>query len=73
LQGLGILYAYDSNGVDEAVARGRLRPVLSDWSLTSQGSSSITRIVATLRLRFALSSIAWLTATDLHRSDRSEI
>jgi DNA-binding transcriptional LysR family regulator len=35
LQGLGILYAYDSNGVDEAVARGRLRPVLSDWSLTS--------------------------------------
>jgi DNA-binding transcriptional LysR family regulator len=37
LQGLGILYAYDSNGVDEAVARGRLRPVLSDWSLTSPG------------------------------------
>src|SRR4029077_174063 len=37
LQGLGILYAYDSNGVDEAVARGPLRPVLSDWSLTSPG------------------------------------
>jgi DNA-binding transcriptional LysR family regulator len=37
LQGLGILYAYDYSGVDEAVARGRLKPILADWSLTSPG------------------------------------
>lgn len=37
LQGLGILYAYDDDRVDEAVAGGRLRPVLADWSLTSPG------------------------------------
>jgi DNA-binding transcriptional LysR family regulator len=37
LQGLGILYAYDDDRVDEAVAGGRLKRVLADWSLTSPG------------------------------------
>ena len=37
LQGLGILYAYDDDRVDEAIAHGRLRRVLADWSLTSPG------------------------------------
>ena len=32
LQGLGILYAYDHDRVDEAIARGRLKHVLADWS-----------------------------------------
>jgi DNA-binding transcriptional LysR family regulator len=37
LQGLGILYAYDDDRVNEAMARGRLKPILADWSLTSPG------------------------------------
>jgi DNA-binding transcriptional LysR family regulator len=37
LQGLGILYAYDDGGVDAAIARGRLKRILADWSLTSPG------------------------------------
>ena len=37
LQGLGILYAYDDDRVDEAVASGRLKRVLADWSMTSPG------------------------------------
>ena len=37
LQGLGILYAYDDDRVDEAIARGRLKRVLADWSPTSPG------------------------------------
>ena len=37
LQGLGILYAYDDDRVDEAIALGRLKRVLVDWSLTSPG------------------------------------
>src|ERR1700741_4516754 len=37
LQGLGILYAYDDERVGEAIARGRLKPILADWSLTSPG------------------------------------
>ena len=37
LQGLGILYAYDDDRVDEAMARGRLKRVLADWSPTSPG------------------------------------
>src|SRR6266436_6137922 len=37
LQGLGILYAYDDDRIDEAIARGRLKRVLADWSLTSPG------------------------------------
>ena len=37
LQGLGLLYAYDMDRIDEAVARGLLTPVLTGWSLTSPG------------------------------------
>src|SRR6267142_4736160 len=37
LQGLGILYAYDVDRVDEAIARGQLKRVLAGWSLTSPG------------------------------------
>jgi DNA-binding transcriptional LysR family regulator len=37
LQGLGVLYAYDVDRVDEAIARGLLKRVLTDWSLTSPG------------------------------------
>jgi DNA-binding transcriptional LysR family regulator len=37
LQGLGILYAYDDGRVHEAIARGRLRQVLADWSPTVPG------------------------------------
>jgi DNA-binding transcriptional LysR family regulator len=37
LQGLGILYAYDHDRVHEAIAHGRLRRVLAEWSLKSPG------------------------------------
>ena len=37
LQGLGILYAYDDDRVDEALACGQLKRVLADWSPTSPG------------------------------------
>jgi DNA-binding transcriptional LysR family regulator len=37
LQGLGILYAYDDDRVDEAIARGQLKRVLTDWSPMSSG------------------------------------
>jgi DNA-binding transcriptional LysR family regulator len=37
LQGLGILYAYDDDRIDEAIARGRLKRVLAGWSVTSPG------------------------------------
>src|SRR6266550_1778411 len=37
LQGLGILYAYDKDRVEEAIARGHLKRILVDWSLTSPG------------------------------------
>ncbi|HEY4213723.1 MAG TPA: LysR family transcriptional regulator [Steroidobacteraceae bacterium] len=37
LQGLGILYAYDYDRVEEAMVRGRLNRILADWSLTSPG------------------------------------
>ncbi len=37
LQGLGILYAYDHDRIDEAIARGRLKRVLTDWSARSPG------------------------------------
>ena len=37
LQGLGILYAHDSPGLRELVARGRLKRVLADWSATVPG------------------------------------
>ncbi|MDE2442593.1 MAG: LysR family transcriptional regulator [Betaproteobacteria bacterium] len=37
LQGLGILYAYDDDRVGEAIADGRLKRVLKDWSITHPG------------------------------------
>ncbi|HXR19785.1 MAG TPA: LysR family transcriptional regulator [Steroidobacteraceae bacterium] len=37
LQGLGILYAYDIDRVDQAIAAGQLKRLLADWSLTSPG------------------------------------
>jgi DNA-binding transcriptional LysR family regulator len=37
LQGLGILYAYDNDRVEEAIARGQLKRILVDWSLSSPG------------------------------------
>jgi DNA-binding transcriptional LysR family regulator len=37
LQGLGILYAYDHDRIDDAIARGRLKRVLTDWSPRSPG------------------------------------
>ena len=37
LQGLGILYAYDNDRVEEAIARGQLKRILLDWSLSSPG------------------------------------
>ncbi len=37
LQGLGILYAYDDDGIATALKDGRLKRVLSDWSPTLPG------------------------------------
>lgn len=37
LQGLGILYAYDDDRVDEAIACGQLKRLLTDWSPTNPG------------------------------------
>lgn len=37
LQGLGIFYAYNDDGIREALADGRLRRVLADWSATVPG------------------------------------
>lgn len=37
LQGLGILYAYNDDGIAAALAEGRLKRVLSDWSPTVPG------------------------------------
>lgn len=37
LQGLGILYAYDDDGVHKSIAAGRLKRVLADWSPTFPG------------------------------------
>lgn len=37
LQGLGIFYAYNDDGIAEAVERGQLKRVLADWSLTLPG------------------------------------
>jgi len=37
LQGLGILYAYDDDRISEALATGRLKRVLADWSPTFPG------------------------------------
>jgi DNA-binding transcriptional LysR family regulator len=37
LQGLGILYAYNDDGIAPALERGRLKRVLADWSITMPG------------------------------------
>jgi DNA-binding transcriptional LysR family regulator len=37
LQGLGILYAYDDGRIDDLIARGQLKRVLAEWSLTLPG------------------------------------
>jgi DNA-binding transcriptional LysR family regulator len=37
LQGLGIFYAYNDDGIAEALKRGQLKRVLVDWSLTVPG------------------------------------
>ena len=37
LQGLGILYAFDRERVDEHLEQGRLTQVLADWSITRPG------------------------------------
>jgi len=37
LQGLGILYAYDDERIDDLIARGQLKRVLAEWSLTLPG------------------------------------
>ena len=37
LQGPGVLYADDVDRIDDAISRGLLKRVLTDWSLTSPG------------------------------------
>jgi DNA-binding transcriptional LysR family regulator len=37
LQGLGIIYAYDNEGVDQAIKVGKLQRILVDWSPTRPG------------------------------------
>jgi DNA-binding transcriptional LysR family regulator len=37
LQGLGITYAFEREGVDEALAQGRLVQVLADWAISRPG------------------------------------
>jgi len=37
LQGLGIFYAYNDDGIASALERGELRRVLADWSLSIPG------------------------------------
>ncbi|MBT9486773.1 MAG: LysR family transcriptional regulator [Rubrivivax sp.] len=37
LQGLGIAYVFDQEGVDEPLAQGRLVRVLADWAITRPG------------------------------------
>ena len=37
LQGLGIMYAYNDDGIAEALQDGRLRRILADWSLSVPG------------------------------------
>lgn len=37
LQGLGIFYAYNDDGIAEALERGRLKRVLVDWSPAMPG------------------------------------
>lgn len=37
LQGLGIVYAFDHEGLEAALSSGQLVPVLADWSITRPG------------------------------------
>lgn len=37
LQGLGVFYAYDDEGIADALADGRLKRILADWSPTVPG------------------------------------
>lgn len=37
LQGLGIFYVYNDDGIAEALEHGRLKRILADWSLTMPG------------------------------------
>ncbi len=37
LQGLGVFYAYDDEGIADALADGRLKRILTDWSPTVPG------------------------------------
>ena len=37
LQGLGILYTFERDDVEAALAQGRLVQVLADWSITNPG------------------------------------
>lgn len=37
LQGLGIFYAYNDDGIAEALERGQLKRILVDWSITVPG------------------------------------
>ena len=37
LQGLGIFYAYNDDGIADALERGRLKRILVDWALTMPG------------------------------------
>ncbi|XOV90636.1 MAG: LysR family transcriptional regulator [Pseudomonadota bacterium] len=37
IQGLGIMYAYNDDGISDALANGILKRVLADWSLTVPG------------------------------------
>ena len=37
LQGLGIVYAYDNERIDDLIARGQLKRVLAEWSVTLPG------------------------------------
>jgi DNA-binding transcriptional LysR family regulator len=72
LQGLGILYTYDYDGVDEAIARGQLKPVLTDWTLMSPGLFLYysNRRHPQPALRAFIDCM--LTATSPRLSDRSE-
>ena len=72
LQGIGIMYAYDHDGVDEALAAGRLTRVLADWSPISPVSSSTIPIATILSQRCEPSSIAWWIGGDRRHEIGSE-
>ena len=65
VQGLGVLYAYDDDGVGQAIEQGRLKRILADWSPTRPGRYFTTRIVVTPNLYFVPSLTACLAETKL--------